>query len=530
MPIGGSLEFSGDSRSLDHGRRNTIMRRLLFSSIVFLALVLRLALLARDGLWADECQSLFIARFPLSTLVDIARDETQAPAYILLIKFLTRVFGESTFVVRLPSALFGTAAVALSWFAARRLISPAAAPLAAFLIAVSPMAVHYSQEARAYGPLQFFVLAALLLTSRLEDSWSWRTASALVAVFLIMLYTHNISLFFVAGIAAGSLIAAPTSRDAIRRWSIVTTLTVLGFLPWVRHLLVQLDSIATVYAWAAENWRTEFPWQVVRSLAAMTHGSLTPIRNHTADILPSAWIALTLCALLVIAALAYRQRLPRPQSPVLLVTALTVSLGAQFIYCWVAQTPSYTVGRNDAPALPLLILLVSAGCVTLPGKIRWLAPVAFAGLAFQPLLIHYSFDFRSQEQNLARYLAEVRHPDEVVVTTAYDYSVSCLVEDRLGDVHLIYPSQRERRPSWRQWPESGLDGARADAKELIVRAIETSRSRNQSRIWLVRLREDPLADIWMEAANPYLDLIEVIPQDPLRSDLLLYRIPDAGDQ
>ena len=51
------------------------VRYLLFAGIVVLAAVLRLALLARDGLWADECQTIFLARIPLSDLVAMVRDQ-----------------------------------------------------------------------------------------------------------------------------------------------------------------------------------------------------------------------------------------------------------------------------------------------------------------------------------------------------------------------------------------------------------------------------------------------------------------------
>jgi hypothetical protein len=279
-----------------------------------------------------------------------------------------------------------------------------------------------------------------------------------------------------------------------------------------------------MYGWAENNWASEFPWQVPRSLAALSHGSLTPIRNRAADLPAPAWIALLLCALLAIAAIAARRKLVRPQAPFLLLTALILPLAGQFLYCWIADTPSYTVGRNDAPALPLMILLATAGVIALSPRLRWLVPVAFAGLAFQPLFIHYAFDFRSQEKNLADYLNSIRNPDEVVITTSYHYSISAFVEPRWGVVHLLYPPEMENHPSWADWSRLDRSTAIEDAEMVIRRALEVSRAYGGGRVWILRRLPNEYSAALLGIANRDLDFVAVIEIPELEGELYEFRV------
>src|SRR5207248_2336285 len=78
-----------------------------------------------------------------------------------------RLFGGGEAAVRGLSVLFGIAAIAALWGAARRQLGPAYGWLAAALLAVSPLHVYFSREARNYAlasllavPVFFALLAA----------------------------------------------------------------------------------------------------------------------------------------------------------------------------------------------------------------------------------------------------------------------------------------------------------------------------------------------------------------------------------
>ena len=88
----------------------------------------------------------------------IPKSESTPPFYYLVAWAWTHLFGYSEFALRSVSALAGAATVATVYVLANRLAGARAAAIAGVLVALSPLMVWFSQEARAYA------LATLLAT------------------------------------------------------------------------------------------------------------------------------------------------------------------------------------------------------------------------------------------------------------------------------------------------------------------------------------------------------------------------------
>ena len=79
------------------------------------------------------------------------------------------MLGTGEVALRLPSALAGIATVPVAWAIGRELAGRRAAAIAcAALVAVNPLFVWYSQEARAYGLFVFTAALAMLCFLRAE--------------------------------------------------------------------------------------------------------------------------------------------------------------------------------------------------------------------------------------------------------------------------------------------------------------------------------------------------------------------------
>lgn len=135
--------------------------RWLLVAILLLATLLRLVTLGRQSLWFDEAFTpVYVFRHSLgATLHAITQTENTPPLWYVLDWLVSRVLGNGAVALRLLSALAGIATVPVVWAIARRLGGARAALAAATLVAVNPLFVWYSQEARAYG---LFVLTAAL--------------------------------------------------------------------------------------------------------------------------------------------------------------------------------------------------------------------------------------------------------------------------------------------------------------------------------------------------------------------------------
>lgn len=170
------------------------------AGIVALAAVLRLATLGQQSLWFDEAFTpLHVFHASLwRTLSSVARTEDTPPLWYVLDWSVTRAFGTGAVALRMLSALAGIATVPVAWAIARRLAGSRAALATALLVAVNPLLVWYSQEARAYGLFVLLSAIAMLCFLRaLESPTPGRLAQFALSGSLALL-THYFAVFLLA--------------------------------------------------------------------------------------------------------------------------------------------------------------------------------------------------------------------------------------------------------------------------------------------------------------------------------------------
>jgi hypothetical protein len=292
------------------------------------------------------------------------------------------------------------------------------------------------------------------------------------------------------GLAVAFLAARRFDAHRLQMWGAVLVATSLGYLVWLPNLLQQSAGMVHSFAWAGGVWGSEFPFQIPRSWAAMSHGSLAPIRNRVPEIIGQAWVAAGLSVLMWIGCFHRRSRLADPRLPALLLLAGVTPLAGMWVYSTVSKAPIYLVGRVDSPALPLFLLLTAAGGVALKPGWRWLGTAALVGLAVLPLRIYWEIDFRSQERAIARLIDSRRADGEPVITTAFDCSLIHYTDLRHGELLLLYPSATEPYLGWVDWSSYDAALLEADAEEVALQAMQRARQSASGRVWLL-LRPDP---------------------------------------
>ncbi len=127
------------------------------------AAALRLSTLDLQSFWYDEAFTPVHVLHPSlgATLESVVHRENTPPLWYALIWGWSRIFGTGEVALRLPSALAGVATVAVAWGIGAELAGRRVAIATAALVAVNPLFIWYSQEARAYG--LFVLLAALAM-------------------------------------------------------------------------------------------------------------------------------------------------------------------------------------------------------------------------------------------------------------------------------------------------------------------------------------------------------------------------------
>jgi mannosyltransferase len=183
------------------------------AGLIALGAAVRFATLGLQSYHHDEV--ITVARVIPGSFTDMLREvkgsESNPPLYYVLAWGWAKAFGTGEVTMRSLSALFGVATIPFAYCIGRELSSRRAGLVAAALVAVNPMLIWYSQEARSYALLVFFGAAALfffvraLRTRNGGDLALWALASGLA------LCSHYFAVFAV-GLEALWLLVALRSR------------------------------------------------------------------------------------------------------------------------------------------------------------------------------------------------------------------------------------------------------------------------------------------------------------------------------
>jgi 4-amino-4-deoxy-L-arabinose transferase-like glycosyltransferase len=164
-----------------------------------LGAALRAYRLGQNSLWIDEYASLVTARFPLGEISSAALhdDAFEPPLYFWLLHLVVGALGDSEKALRLASAVAGTLTIPLIALLIRELgESPTVAVFSAGLLALSPLHLWYSQEARPYALLVWLgtgSLVAVLVAMRSRAPLAW---AGFVVLASLAVLTHVFGLLF----------------------------------------------------------------------------------------------------------------------------------------------------------------------------------------------------------------------------------------------------------------------------------------------------------------------------------------------
>ena len=144
----------------------------LLAAISLLGAIFRFYCLGYQSLWLDEATSwshVFGRSF--FEMITETRQEPAPPGYFVLLWFSTKIFGDSEWCLRLPSAVAGTLCIPAIYLLARELFDRRVGVFAAAIVATNHRFIYFSQEARSYSTLLLFlILSSFFLLRLLSDA------------------------------------------------------------------------------------------------------------------------------------------------------------------------------------------------------------------------------------------------------------------------------------------------------------------------------------------------------------------------
>jgi mannosyltransferase len=226
--------------------------------IVIIGLALRVYHLRGNSLWFDEGFSVAWANATVPELLHKTfTAEPHPPTYYLMLHYWIAAFGASPMAIRMFSVFFGTATIFLVFEIGATLNDRKLGSVSSFLLAISPIHIQYSTEARMYAQFMFAaalsVWGAALFMRNMEQPLRLRKAAIILVIGIsLMLASHNTGVLVWVAISTTLLIIwllDGQPRPALRYGLIFNGIIAILFFCWLPLLLEQWQIAKTVTAW-----------------------------------------------------------------------------------------------------------------------------------------------------------------------------------------------------------------------------------------------------------------------------------------
>ena len=415
--------------------------------LVGLSLVLRTRILDAP-FWIDEGISVGIASHPFTEIPGVLRQDGAPPLWYLLLHGWMELTGPSEVQTHVLSLIFALLCIPAAYWAAATTFGRREGRICACLAAVIPFLTAYAQETRMYT---LVVLAAILATGAFLHAFVFerrRYVPVFFALILLLLYTHNWSVFFAVGSALAlgvCLWDAPARGHRVRDAALGCVAVAIGFAPWVPSLLYQ--ALHTGAPWS----RTPSPQSVLSAPSSLLHGSGTAT------------------ALLLAGGTGLAVVLRRRGSVERTAVLATITLGAgTVVTAWLAsQVAAAWANRYLAVVLAPLLILSAVGLAR-AGRL------GLVGLALV-LLLWVTYAASDDKSNVKEIVAAAQpqlKPGDLVVST-HPEQIPVLhyyLPDGLRYATTLGPVANPRVMDWREAVER-LEAAqpRATFERLLAR-------------------------------------------------------------
>ncbi|WP_298117742.1 glycosyltransferase family 39 protein [Flavobacterium sp.] len=175
-----------------------IKENYLLITILVFAAILRFYHIDFQSIWLDEIHTMNEANpnvgfFDLYDI--IMAGEQMPPLYFYSLYFLFKIFGYTTFVARVYSAIVGVISVFSIFLLGKEIFNKKTGIFAALIITINPFHLYYSQDARPYMFLFLFTTLAFYYLIKFIKNNNQKSAILYGLASALMIYSHFFGLF-----------------------------------------------------------------------------------------------------------------------------------------------------------------------------------------------------------------------------------------------------------------------------------------------------------------------------------------------
>lgn len=207
-------------------------------TIYLIGAILRLTSL-NQSLWLDEAiNTLAVKNYSLHDIVgQYARADFHPPGHFILLWFWTKIFGYSEIAVRIPSVVFGLLTIWITFLIGKKIFSKRVGLVSATLIALNPLHIYYSQEARMYAMAALAVAINIFLLIKLVKGEKLKLIYLVLSNIFILASDYLAYFIF----PAQFIFLLLYKKELFKKWFLALTASVISGIWWLPIFLGQLD-------------------------------------------------------------------------------------------------------------------------------------------------------------------------------------------------------------------------------------------------------------------------------------------------
>ncbi len=326
------------------------------------AFVLRLTGI-HQVLFGDELFTYpIVTRGSLWDALSAVHHTSVTPPFHYVLAWVAVQFGAPLVTIRLPSLILGTLTVPLVYLLGARTAGRPAGLLAAALMAISPFAIFYGTEGRAYATLMFLAVVSTLALLQALDTGRRGWWALFAVASCLALYTHYTGLFLVVAQLAWTWWAHPGHRRALGFSAVAI---VVGYLPWIPFFLEQrqnkgIEVLASFADLSLDSAGRSF----VRAFPGHPFYPAAKLPGRPELVVVAAVLVVALAAAVLRLRRTWRVRPPGRANPMtlILVLALATPVG---VILWSLAGKSILLPRTLSASLPAFAVLAATGITRL---------------------------------------------------------------------------------------------------------------------------------------------------------------------
>lgn len=385
--------------------------------------------LGAESFWYDETVSVYLAQKPIAAMLAHTAGDIHPPGYYLLLHLWQWLTHPSLahgleFLYAWPSLFFGQLLIVLTYGLGRKLLNRNSGTTAAWLTAIHPFHLWYSQEVRMYTLGAFLGLLCLWALLQFSDSgrvtrrsWQWLAVYILSAA--IGIYTLYYFLFLIVALNLIAILLLIHQRRRLLHWFAAQLGVLLLWSPWLPIFVHQaIDP-------PVPPWRV--PWQQASGLLTSIAESLSVLMAGQSPPLGQTW-PWAVATAIVIALFFYAKS---PSS-----TAFLKAKWVVFLYLFVpigliylitlSLTPLYHV-RYLFTYAPLFTLMVAyvveayAKPFRLPTLLSWLVSLVISITSLYEFWTNPLYRTDDHHQAVLELAQQWRPGDSILVNAGWAY-------------------------------------------------------------------------------------------------------------